>query len=154
MFIKKAGDIIEGPEIHLLVEALAPAAKHKNYVPAYILGIRKNVSCERVGRISLRIGSNTLIDRYAGNIGYSVDRGFRGHGYAGKACNLLVPLARSHEFSILYITCNPDNLASRRTIEKLGAELLGVENVPRDTDMYKRGDRIKLRYAWRINENV
>ncbi len=152
MFRRKTGDIIEGPEVHLLVEALAPADDVRGYVPAYIFGIRENASGARVGRISLRIGSNELIDRYAGNIGYSIDPPFRGNGYAGKACRLLVALAREHEFAILYITCNPDNRASRRTIEKLNAELLGVENVPRGTEMYKRGDRIKLRYAWRIKE--
>ena len=125
-----------------------PADEGKGYVPAYVLGILDNATGDRVGRISLRIGNNELIDRYAGHVGYAVDKRHRGNGFAEKGCRLLVNLAREHGFTQLYITCNPDNLPSRRTIEKLGATLLGVENVPKDTDMYSSGDRVKLRYAW------
>ncbi len=152
MFLKKVGDTIRGKHISLVVEALLPADEIKGYVPAYVLGIIKHGTWDRVGRISLRVGSNELINRFAGHIGYTVDRKHRGHGYAGKACALLKDLAIAHEQSTLYITCNPDNLASRRTIEKLGAELLGVENVPRNTELYKRGERIKLRFVWRVDE--
>ena len=150
MFLKKAGDIIKGEEVTLVVEALLPADENKGYVPAYILGVLKNSTGDRVGRISLRIGSNELINRYAGHVGYTVDKVHRGHGFAEKGCRLLAGLAKDHGFTSLYITCNPDNLPSRRTIENLGAALLGVESVPKDTEMYTRGDRMKLRYVWKV----
>ena len=35
----------------------------------------------------------------------------------------------------LYITCNPDNLASRKTCEYLQGEFLGVVELPEDNDM-------------------
>ena len=35
----------------------------------------------------------------------------------------------------LIITCNPDNLPSRRTCERLGGELLEIAELPEDNDM-------------------
>ncbi|MFK7846846.1 MAG: GNAT family N-acetyltransferase [Rhodothermales bacterium] len=152
MFLRNVGDTIKGKEISLVVEVLAPADVYRDYVPSYVFGILSNATKERVGRISLRIGSNELIDRYAGNIGYTITKKHRGNGFAEKACRLLATLAIEHDFEQLYITCSPDNGPSRRTIEKLGSTLLGVENVPRNTEMYERGERIKLRFLWKPEE--
>jgi tagatose 1,6-diphosphate aldolase len=41
-----------------------------------------------------------------------------------------VPLAVRHGLSELWITCNPDNIASRRTCEAAGAELVEVVDLP------------------------
>lgn len=150
MFLRKVGDLIKGDEVSLVVEALAPANERMGYVPAYLMGVLKNDTRERVGRISFRVANNDLINLYAGHIGYTIDRQHRGNGFAEKGCRLLASLAREHNFEELYITCDPDNPASRRTIEKLGGTLLGIESVPRNTDLYRRGDRKKLRYAWRV----
>lgn len=35
----------------------------------------------------------------------------------------------------LYITCNPDNLASRKTCEYLQGEFFGIVELPEDNDM-------------------
>lgn len=150
MFRRKIGDVIAGDELSLVVEALAPADTLKGYVPAYMMGVFKNDTRERVGRISFRLGDNELIERYAGHIGYTIDRQHRGNRFAEKGCRLLVNLAREHNFEALYITCDPDNIASRRTIENLGGEFLSHETVPSNTDLYRRGDRKKLRYVWRV----
>ena len=48
--------------------------------------------------------------------------------------------------SELWITCNPDNIASRRTCERLGAEMKGVIDVPPGHILYARGERQKCRY--------
>ncbi len=150
IFLRKVGDRIAGDQINLVVEVLAPANEKMGYVPAYIMGVFKNVTKERIGRISFRVGHSELIDRYAGHIGYSIDRQHRGNGYAEKGCRLLESLIKEHGFSTVFITCNPDNTPSKITIEKLGAELLGPENIPKNTEMYRKGDRIKLRYAWNV----
>jgi tagatose 1,6-diphosphate aldolase len=62
---------------------------------------------------------------------------------------LLFPFARRHGFKTIYITCNPDNRASRRTCERLGATLVEIIKLPPDNDMYQDGEREKCRY--RIN---
>jgi tagatose 1,6-diphosphate aldolase len=59
---------------------------------------------------------------------------------------LLLPLARSHGLMTIWITCNPDNFASRRTCELAGATLVEIVDLPEDNDMYQRGERQKCRY--------
>ena len=83
---------------------------------------------------------------YGGHLGYSVLPGDRCHRYAARCCALLLPLAREHGLSRLWITCNPDNVASRRTCEILGAELVETVDLPENTVAYLRGERQKLRY--------
>ncbi len=46
----------------------------------------------------------------------------------------------------LWITCNPDNIASMRTCEILGAELVETVDVPEGITAYRKGERQKLRY--------
>lgn len=96
------------------------------------------VSGQPVGKISLRIGAN-FHTYYNGNIGYEVDEPYRGRGYARAACRLLLPLAHYHGMTFLYLTCAESNIASYRTIEGLGADLVEIREVPREY------------FAWREN---
>ena len=98
------------------------------------------------GGIGLRIGSNREIDLYSGNIGYHVYPPARGRHYAERACRLLLPLARRHGAERLWITCNPDNLASRRTCERLGAKLVDIVPIPGDHPFRLRGETAKCRF--------
>ena len=70
----------------------------------------------------------------------------RGRRYAERSCRLLFPLARAHGIKTLWITCNPDNFASRRTCERLGMRLIDTVPVPDTDPLYARGDRVKCRY--------
>jgi tagatose 1,6-diphosphate aldolase len=101
-----------------------------------------------VGAIGLRIGSTETIEMYYGHFGYHVYPAARGRQYAMRACRLLLPLARRHGFKTLWITCNPDNIASRRTCERLGAKLVEVVPVPEDNPLYARGEIQKCRYRF------
>ena len=84
-----------------------------------------------VGKISLRIGVN-FHTYYNGSIGYEVDELCRGRGYARAACRLVLPVARHHGMTHLYLTCAESNIPSYRTIEGLGAELVEIRQVPRE----------------------
>ena len=84
-----------------------------------------------VGKISIRIGDN-FHSYYNGHIGYEIDEGARGNGYARRACELVLDGARFHGMTRLYLTCDEDNTASYRTIEKLGGSLLEICDVPRE----------------------
>lgn len=90
------------------------------------------------GKISLRIGAN-FHTYYNGNIGYEVDEPYRGHGCARAACRLLLPLARYHGMTSLYLTCAESNIASYRTIEGLGAELVEICEIPREYFAWREG---------------
>jgi tagatose 1,6-diphosphate aldolase len=98
------------------------------------------------GGISLRAQTTRGIEMYYGHFGYRVYPFARGHHYAERACRLLLPLARRHGIQPLWITCNPDNLPSRRTCERLGAKLVEIVPVPPRDPLYLRGDHEKCRY--------
>ena len=109
-------------------------------------GAAGSPSIRIVGAIGLRIGSTSQIRLYYGNVGYHVYPPARGRHYAERACRLLLPLARVHRLRRLWITCNPDNAASRRTCERLGAELIETVAVPADNPLHARGEYVKCRY--------
>jgi len=98
------------------------------------------------GGISLRIGSNSALELYYGHFGYHVYPPARGHHYAERSCRLLLPLARRHGLKTVWITCDPQNQASRRTCQRLGADLVSIVPVPPDDPLYARGEREKCRF--------
>lgn len=98
------------------------------------------------GGIGFRVGKTEALERYYGHVGYHVYPPARGCGYAERACRLILPLARAHGLRTLWITCNPDNYASRRTCEKLGALLVEIIPVPETEPLHARGDTHKCRY--------
>jgi predicted acetyltransferase len=59
---------------------------------------------------------------------------------------LVIPLAKAHGMTHLWITCNPENAASRRTIERLGATFVEVVDIPKSNLLYEKGERQKCRY--------
>ena len=103
---------------------------------------------EVMGAIELRVGRSFELVQYAGQVGYSVFEKHRGNRYAARACRMLFPLARAHGLNPLWITCNPDNVASRRTCELAGGMLVEVVDLPEDSEMYLNGDRQKCRYRF------
>jgi predicted acetyltransferase len=98
------------------------------------------------GAIGLRIGNNEDTCRHYGHIGYNVFPPARGHHYAERATRLLFPIALRHGMRTLWITCNPDNLASRRTCERLGGQYIETIQIPTNHPLYARGEREKCRY--------
>jgi tagatose 1,6-diphosphate aldolase len=134
--------------IDVRVEEHSPADEERGFVPAYECGIYLAGSDTRVGHIGLRVGSTPWIETYAGHLGYDIEPAHRGHRYAARACRLLVPIARHHGLSTLWITVTPDNAASRRTCEILGATYVETVDLPPDCDMYAVGERQKCRYRW------
>ncbi len=143
---------IEGLEgIDLVLEKENQADIHKGYVPSYDYAMVLHGTDTKVGGVCLRIGENTNI-YFGGHIGYGVDQPHRGHGFAAKACRLLAPLARAHGMEEVVITCNPENIPSQRTCERLGAQLVNVVDLPEDNEMYLAGERHKCRYIWCLKE--
>jgi predicted acetyltransferase len=122
----------------------APHPVHK--VPAYRFRMVHAGTGEKMGGLNLRIGSGEHIERYAGHIGYYVHPEHRGHRFAARSLRLLVPLARRHGFDIVWITCDPDNAASRRTAELAGAEFVEIVDVPETCIIYQAGHPRKCRY--------
>ena len=88
---------------------------------------------------------------YFGHIGYHVDAPYRGQHYARRACALLRPLIVAAGKSSVVITCDPDNIPSRRTCEGLGCMLERIVDVPRAISSRWEISDVKCRYIWRMN---
>jgi len=139
------GNLID-EDLELVLSEMHPANPAMNYVPSYKFKMKKVGRGEEIGSIELRVGKTHHLVMYAGHVGYGVHPEHRGHRYAARACKLLLPLARRHGLTELWITCNPDNIPSRKTCQLAGARLVEVVDLPEDTDMYQRGERQKCRY--------
>lgn len=135
-------------EIEVVVRERYPGDEQMGLVAAYHFDIRLPGKSEPIGGINLRIGNTRHLVMYAGHIGYGVNEEYRGHRYSARACNLISQFALDHGVKTLWITCNPDNWASRRTCEILGCELVEIVDLPENTDMYRAGERQKCRYRW------
>ena len=133
-------------EIFLKLEKTVDADLVKGWLPAYHFKICLLDGTE-VGICDFRVGEIYL----GGNIGYEVYEPYRGNYYAGKACLLLLELAGQHGMNHIYITCNPDNFASRKTCEYAGGVLEAIVDLPEDNDMYLRGERQKCVYRFDLN---
>jgi predicted acetyltransferase len=133
-------------DLELMVGEIYPGDVRRGYVPAYRFRMMSIPHQTQMGEIELRLGNTDHICLYAGHIGYNVYPAFRGHHYAARSVRLLLPLARRHGLSPLWITCNPDNYASRRTCELAGFTFVETVELPPDTDMYREGERQKRRY--------
>ena len=132
-------------EFELRLLRRVPAGAHPGWSPAYHFEMYSYRGAV-LGWVDLRVSEASEVTRYNGNIGYTVRELHRGHRYAARGWQLLFELARLHGLPALWITCNPDNLASRRTCELVGAEYVETVDLPPDTDLYRRGDRQKCRY--------
>lgn len=140
---------IRGEEFRLVLEEKMPEDVVHGWVPSYRFTMRPLNGRSELGTIDIRIGDNENI-YYAGHIGYRVYPPYRGHHLAEKACRLIVRIARAHGMTQVVITCNPDNLPSRRTIERLGARLDAIVDIPPENELYLFGDRQKCRFIWDV----
>ncbi len=133
-------------DLELLLVERYPGDSNVGYVPAYKFKMIRWGQDEEVGNIDLRVGNTHDLIMYGGHIAYGVNPEHRGHKFAARACRLLFPLATQHGLKELWITCNRDNIASRRTCEIAGATLVEIVELPEYSDMYQKGERQKCRY--------
>lgn len=141
-------NFLKNDEIQLLLEKTVDGDQEKNRVPAYHFSIC-DLNGTRMGICDLRIGYNDNL-YFGGHIGYTVFPEYRGNHYAGKACLLLFQLAQKHDMKYLYITCNPDNYASKKTCEYAGGRLLEIAQLPEGNDMRDNGEFEKCIYKFTL----
>lgn len=111
-------------DLELVLVKTTPGDPDQGLVPQYEFELRLTDQSVKIGSIRFRVDFTEKLKRFSGNIGYEVEENYRGHRYAARACRLLFPLAAAHGLSKLWITCSPDNAASRRTCELIGARYL------------------------------
>lgn len=113
-------------------------------VPTVVYDVYDQAIDKIVGRIEYRHETGRDLTYY-GNVGYLIYQKYRGQGYAYRACLALLEMLDS-SIETVYITCNPDNIASKKTIEKLGASYIGLVDVAVDHELYKYGETQKEVY--------
>lgn len=131
-------------ELRLELVEIAPHPVHE--MPAYHFRMAHAETGEELGTIRLRVGWGRHIEMFHGHIGYTVHEAHRGHRYATRSLRLLIPLAWRLGISPLWITCNPENMASRWCLELAGAQFVEEVDVPEDCALYRSGHRRKRRY--------
>ncbi len=151
--------VLADGDLRLLLRRTMPGDARRGIVPEYIFDMVRAVGLDGpddsdspddpapvMGRLSLRIGHTKHIEMYAGHIGYSVDLPYRGRRLAARSCLLILPLARAHGINPLWITCNPENAASRRTCEIIGSTLVETVPIPPSDPLYRWDTKWKCRY--------
>ena len=134
-------------EVRLAFATILPGQPEFGIVPSYHFRILGGDGTD-FGYLNVRIGDSEHVRLYAGHIAYSIEQAQRGHGYAGQACRAVARFVRTL-YPETILTTDPGNHASMRTIEKLGAEIIGKFRVPPKDPAFLGGSRWKLRYLWR-----
>jgi predicted acetyltransferase len=130
--------------VTLRLQKTTPADPEREWVAAEFYAIvAEGVD---VGVIQLRLGDTEALRLYGGHVGYGVEPEHRGQGYATAAVRAMRAIARQHGFAELWMTCRTDNRASQRVLEKAGAHYVETIAVPRDHDLYARGNLEMQRY--------
>jgi len=107
-----------------------------NHVPSTFLFAFAGTSI--VGRVSIRHALNPFLERFGGHIGYVVVPEYRRQGYATEILRQSLQIARRKlGLERVLVTCDDDNVASIRTIEKNGGILESIVAGP-DGDQPKR----------------
>jgi predicted acetyltransferase len=81
-----------------------------------------------VGRISLRHELTPWLYEVGGHIGYAVRPSARRRGYATRALALMLPISNARGIDPVLVTCDDDNVPSRKVIEANGGVLEDVRN--------------------------
>lgn len=92
---------------------------------------------EVIGVINIRHCLNAYLFNVGGHIGYSVHPQYRKQGHATKMLQAALKFTQEWEITPVLVTCNKDNIASRKTIGKCNGVF---ENE------YKDGEETILRF--------
>jgi predicted acetyltransferase len=84
-----------------------------------------------LGQVRLRHDLNDVLSVEGGHIGYDVRPSERRKGYGTAMLGLALEKARAIGLTRVMLTCDADNIASSRIIERNGGKLTGTATSPR-----------------------
>ena len=91
------------------------------YVPATTYFLIKDK--QMIGTVNIRHCLNDYLLKKGGHIGYSVLPSQRKQGYASLMLKEAVKFCKQWDIMPILVTCDQNNIASRKTIEKCGGQL-------------------------------
>ncbi len=110
----------------ILDDALAETPRPADRVPCTTLWLVEGD--EYLGRISVRHRLTPALTRLGGHIGYDVRPSARRRGYATAMLRDALPVANRLGIDPALLTCDADNVASRKVIEHNGGVLQDERN--------------------------
>lgn len=105
------------------------AGNTRDRVPHQILWWTAEV--QYLGRVRINLLLNDELLEFGGHIGYDIRPSARNHGHATALLASALRTAAEHGIDSALLTCAPDNLASRRVIERNGGVLQDVSRAGR-----------------------
>jgi len=102
---------------------------------SFLVGI---VNGKIVGRLSLRHRLNEYLERIGGHIGFGVVPRYRNRGYAAEILRQSLSICKTLGISKALITCDTDNVGSRKVIENCGGVFDGITDYPELTIQKRR----------------
>jgi len=147
-FFSRRAEYSDG-EIELFPLRMTASARELGFGRERTWRITERGKRREIGQITYRPGESAGI-YFFGHIGYHILAPWQGHHYAMKACRLIEEEIRRSGKSSVVITCDPDNIASRKTCEALGC--LWESEVPVDPELQQKFEisARKERYIWRV----
>ncbi|HUG09398.1 MAG TPA: GNAT family N-acetyltransferase [Opitutaceae bacterium] len=107
----------------------------KHFVPnTFLVGVVEGVI---VGRVSIRHSLNDFLAKVGGHIGYGVIPSQRRRGCATGMLRQAIPICASLGIGSALITCDENNVASRKVVEACGGIFEGIIDCP-ETGIPKR----------------
>lgn len=152
-FLSSLRPMYRGSEICLVLSPEDVRDPELGIQDGYTFDIFLNRPRRRIGYVSLRLGESPAL-YYLGHIGYRIDEPWRGHGYAGQACSLIIPFMQGLHLKSVCITANPENTPSRKTCEHLGCTLESIATVPSAYRAICSGATHKCRYILTLPEEA
>lgn len=105
------------------------------FVPnSYLVGV---VESRIVGRLSIRHSLNEHLQKYGGHIGYGIIPSERRKGYANEMLRQALPICRKLGIEKALISCDTNNIASRKVIENNGGIFDSITKFP-ELDVQQR----------------
>lgn len=139
-------------DITIVFSKMTAGDVSKGFVPSYHFRILNKYGND-IGHINYRVGNTEHVLKAAGHIGYKIKEQYRGSRSAAKAClalsSWLKPLS-SQAIDPILINVDPDNVASNKTLEIIGAKFIDEILVPHGDPHYLRGSYKKRRYHWHL----
>ena len=144
-------DELSNDEIKLILKSVDEPDKEKGTSLRYGFSIIHIQDNEDIGVVYFA-PDNSDRQYLRGHLSYGISPAYSGHNYAMKACKLLKPIIFMHNFDRVFVGAKYDNIASIRTIEKLGAQPITMDDIP-DRDIWQalQNEKIAM-YMWDINQ--
>jgi len=112
-------------------------AKLRNIDKNFLILIRKNDN-KLIGMLDIRHYLNDYLEKFGGNIGYSIKPGERRKGYAKRMLGMALPICKELGLTKLLLTCNENNIISDKTILANGGVCESMIFAPNNTEAIKR----------------